>query len=582
MQIYPKTNTYCCFSSNCNAGTGDQIEFIQKIEKCSKHNALKKAAELIDLPMKQSANVPIEKGNDEKKNAKTMEEIFIELQAQLQKNPEALSYLQSRNLTHEKIEIGYNPITKPIIKDLKNCIVFPLRDKENKIVSFYGRSISNNTDQRHFYLKDRNGIYPSYPKASTEILIIAEAIIDAATLLQIQSITEKYSIISAFGTNGLNEEILNAIQELPNLNEIIFAFDNDEAGNKAVEKYSEELKDQLPTVKFSKLNLPCKDVNETLQAHDENIFIHLLETRMLLSKVEAMDLFFSTEKTTEKKEEEPESFQFSQSTQSTKALNCQNPDQLQYNTDELLITLLGGISMNNLDRMRVTTYMRRNPHINAAYSIRQNIDLYQDDLVEKFIRRSAEKLEISTSLISKSIAELTEELEQYRLQQVESKKVKTNKRKTLSEREKEQAMENLKRQNLMQWTLEKLSETGIIGEVENAMILFISMTSRLQQDPVSVICLSASGSGKSYLLEKVAHCFPMEDIIENTQFSDNSFYYWKDGIKNKIILIEDMEGAQNVEYSIRELISKKCITKTVVHKDSKGTFQTIQHKVVLS
>src|SRR3990167_4985672 len=47
MQIYPKTNTYCCFSSNCNAGTGDQIEFIQKMEKCSKHNALKKAQELI-------------------------------------------------------------------------------------------------------------------------------------------------------------------------------------------------------------------------------------------------------------------------------------------------------------------------------------------------------------------------------------------------------------------------------------------------------------------------------------------------------------------------------------------------------
>ncbi len=29
LQIYPKTNTFCCFSSNCAAGTGDQIQFIE-------------------------------------------------------------------------------------------------------------------------------------------------------------------------------------------------------------------------------------------------------------------------------------------------------------------------------------------------------------------------------------------------------------------------------------------------------------------------------------------------------------------------------------------------------------------------
>jgi DNA primase len=45
-QIYPKTNTYCCFSSNCNVGTGDAIQFIELYEKCSKHEALVKAAQL--------------------------------------------------------------------------------------------------------------------------------------------------------------------------------------------------------------------------------------------------------------------------------------------------------------------------------------------------------------------------------------------------------------------------------------------------------------------------------------------------------------------------------------------------------
>ena len=46
LQIYPKTNTYCCFSSNCTAGTGDVIQFIQLKENCTTHEALLKATAL--------------------------------------------------------------------------------------------------------------------------------------------------------------------------------------------------------------------------------------------------------------------------------------------------------------------------------------------------------------------------------------------------------------------------------------------------------------------------------------------------------------------------------------------------------
>ena len=42
-KIYPETGTFHCFG--CGA-TGDQIEFIERYEKCSKHEALKKATEL--------------------------------------------------------------------------------------------------------------------------------------------------------------------------------------------------------------------------------------------------------------------------------------------------------------------------------------------------------------------------------------------------------------------------------------------------------------------------------------------------------------------------------------------------------
>ncbi|GAA0563686.1 CHC2 zinc finger domain-containing protein [Chitinophaga japonensis] len=48
LQLYPKTDTFCCFSSNCSAGTGDQLQFIQLLEKCSKHEAIMKAQSMLN------------------------------------------------------------------------------------------------------------------------------------------------------------------------------------------------------------------------------------------------------------------------------------------------------------------------------------------------------------------------------------------------------------------------------------------------------------------------------------------------------------------------------------------------------
>ncbi|WP_372490179.1 CHC2 zinc finger domain-containing protein [Chitinophaga sedimenti] len=43
LQLYPKTASFCCFSSNCSAGTGDVIWFIELMDKCSTHAAIMKA-----------------------------------------------------------------------------------------------------------------------------------------------------------------------------------------------------------------------------------------------------------------------------------------------------------------------------------------------------------------------------------------------------------------------------------------------------------------------------------------------------------------------------------------------------------
>jgi hypothetical protein len=167
-------------------------------------------------------------------------------------------------------------------------------------------------------------------------------------------------------------------------------------------------------------------------------------------------------------------------------------------------------------------------------------------------------------------------LESYRLQQLESAKLQSAKpTKPLTEAERQNAIANLKHENLLQQTTADLQASGIIGEEQNALILHIAMTSRKTNDPISVICLARSGVGKSYLMERVALCIPEEDKKEHTQFTGNSFYYYKrEEIRNKTFLIEDLEGAVAVMFPIRELQSKKRISKTITQKGRDGKLQT--------
>ena len=108
--------------------------------------------------------------------------------------------------------------------------------------------------------------------------------------------------------------------------------------------------------------------------------------------------------------------------------------------------------------------------------IRHNLDLYNDTQLEKFIRKTAERLEIGTSVIEASLAELTAQLESYRLQQIKEQEPEEEAVKILSPQEKKAALDYLKQESLMEATRNDLAKSGIIGEQGNALILLLAMS----------------------------------------------------------------------------------------------------------
>jgi predicted transcriptional regulator len=271
-------------------------------------------------------------------------------------------------------------------------------------------------------------------------------------------------------------------------------------------------------------------------------------------------------------------------------INTTNPEAITYQTEETCYTILGGIRLEGLDRLRVTIKIEvvnrkfqhylNNPDI-AALAIRQNLDLYSITQVEKLARLIADRLEVGVTAVSKDLSDITAELESYRLQQIESKQQEQNKIiKPLTEQEKEAAIHFLKSKNLLQTTNELIGRSGIVGEELNRLIMWLIYTSRKTAKPLHIISMGSSGTGKSHLQEKVGELIPDEDKIEITALTENAFYYFdKAELGHKLILIEDLDGILAALYPLRELQSKQRISKTITIKDKNGNTKTIHLKV---
>ncbi len=254
-----------------------------------------------------------------------------------------------------------------------------------------------------------------------------------------------------------------------------------------------------------------------------------------------------------------------------KALSTANPDHITYEHPPMHIAVLGGIRLEGLDRMRVTLKVQVE-HL----SLRHNLDLYNDNQTEKLIRKIAERLEIGTSVAAAALTDLTDELEKYRLEELEHQNQAQDKRKFLSPEEIKQAQQYLSAPNLMERTKEDIGRSGVIGEHDNRVLMYLIFTSRKRDNPLHIISLGSSGIGKTHLQEKVSALIPEEDKMEITTLSGNAFYYFgQQELRNKLILIEDLDGTDEVLYPLREIKSKKRITKTVVIKNTKGETRTV-------
>ena len=503
LQVSFSQNKYKCHGCDKK---GDVIQFVQDYEKLTKHEALKKCTAMIEtIQPVQKATTTIQTPNpiNEQERMYFLEKMFLSFRKGLLSSPPAKEYCNSRNLDFDKLEVGFNSgqfhhgarKDEKLIHDCLNyglltmagtnsrtggqaykpfgnkSILFPLKNKENQIVSFYFRSTINNDASspspsgrvgvgKHFYLKNRQGLYPNYPNPDTKKLLLTEAIIDTASLLQIDKIKENYTLLTCYGTNGLNEEILNALKPLKQLEEIIFFFDGDKAGNEAVTKYAEILRELHPKAKISQVETPKdEDINSLIQGHESEILIHLIEQRK---------------------------------------------------------------------------------EIVFLFSIEEAIKVE----VEKPTEKQEPKLPSSSSRLPTTV-------------------------------------DFLKQDNLLQELNKLIEQSGIVGEANSRLLLFIIASSYKTKSPLHAIVQGSSGSGKTHLISKIADIIPQEDVLRFTRITESSLYNWGEyELVNKLLVIEDLDGLkEEAMFAMRELISNQRLSSSVSIKDKKGNIKSTKKEV---
>jgi DNA primase len=570
LQVYYKTHTCYCFSSNCktNGKALDVIDFVMHKDSCSKHEAIQKCKQLIGGLLSQSSVPSIPP-------TAVLGNLFTYFRNGVHNSKSAQEYLASRGLDYRVLEIGYNAgqfhhgprKDEQLIKSClslgllskhdrksntgeiayrpfaKYSLVFALRDSGRQVCGLYFRSTVNEDEQKHFYLKDRRGLYPGYPAPETERLILTEAIIDAATLLQQSAITKDYSVLSCYGTNGFTKEHQHVIKSLSGLKEIIFAFDGDAAGNKAVAKYAAALREELPHIIISTLHLPAgEDINSISLSHESGILGHLLSERK--------DFFLSSEKIT------PESAMVAAEKGSLPGgLDTTNPYKLSYSTEHAYYYIQGGIS-KPLDSMKVTLVVERKDNSQKS---RNKLDLYEDKQIEKVSREVSEKLLLDKTLLEADLYRLTDLLDGYR----EKDLIKPGAEGAatgvypLTLQERTTAETFLKGTDLIKRLNDLLGQAGIVGEDANRLFLLLIAISYKMPETLHALIQGSSGSGKTRLLKQISDCIPQEKVTKLTRVSDKVLYnYPEHYFINRLLCLEDIDGlSEEAEFAFRELQS---------------------------
>jgi predicted transcriptional regulator len=236
-----------------------------------------------------------------------------------------------------------------------------------------------------------------------------------------------------------------------------------------------------------------------------------------------------------------------------------------------MFTVMGQLPMD-LGNLRITLQIVEKQ---TQKKLRVRIDLYDFMNVQNQCRELSEKQGFDGNKLEADLIMFTDLLEEYResLFKEEMNPI-TDKysEKELTPQAMEKAVDFLSKPRMLENIDKLLEQSGIIGEEENRMLLFILASSYKMPYLLHGLVNGSSGEGKSHLINGIAECMPQEDVMNLTRITSKSLYHYRENeLMNKLVIIQDFDGLdEEAQFAFREMQSAKFLTSSTVVKDIFG------------
>jgi DNA primase len=603
MKITPSNNLFHCFG--CDAG-GSVIDWVMKSQCVSFRHAveiLRTDSSLAAEPLK-AKNATVRKltsplSEDADKQT-ALQQVIAYYHDTLKQSPEVQDYLRARGLDDieliDHFKLGYANRSLGLHLPHKNrkagaamrgtlqavgiyresghehfngSLVIPVIN-DRKVTEVYGRKLRDDLRKgtaTHLYLPGAHQGVFNLDGIQGDEVILCESLIDALTFWRwgFKHVTTSY------GTSGFTDELLQTLVDR-NIKRVLIAYDRDESGNVSAEKVTKQLnKNNIDAYRI--LFPKGMDANEyALKMTPAQNSLALV-----IRKAEPMGDIINQIVSPLAAESAASSLDVQAS-----PLPILPADSVPIEVTDSEITLtLGDRSyrVKGFNTELITDSLKINLMAVKGDAFHMDkLDLYVSKQRQVFINQSSVELGVEPDVIKRDLGKVLLQLEA--LQQAKPAEGSPLE-KTITQVEREAALELLTDESLLSRILIDFNNAGVVGEESNKLVGYLACVSRLLAKPLAVMVQSSSAAGKSSLMDAILNLMPENERVQYSAMTGQSlFYMGETNLKHKILAISEEEGAHNASYALKLLQSEGEVTIASTGKDENtGDLITKEYRV---
>jgi hypothetical protein len=480
----------------------------------------------------------------------------------LARTPRASAYLRRRGLWHPEIlrtfRVGYAsgrlphvlPADGKIRRQLEEMgvlndrgneflyrrVVVPIVDDAGVLVNVYGRAIDSGATVPHLYLPGpRRGVFNAIGIQATSDLILTESVLDALSVI----VLGFPNTTASYGVEGFTADHRAALLRAK-IQRVYCAYDADPAGDRAAEQLAldlaghdiEVLRVVLPDVKDPNDFLVGGGTREAFQALlDQAQAIPVPRPGTLTPAPDVPADLTAAPGTTSAT---PAACTVTLGERTYEVATLPRPDTLslrvrlkaRHQTKTFLNTL-------NLyaDHARATT-VKGLLHLFAGTATKEQIEEDLFSIIEELERRQRDGDHGTAAAAADA----------------------------MSPEDRQMALTYLCSPDLAAKIRADLGELGVVGEERVKLLVYLVATSRKLARPLSLVVVSRSSAGKSFVVTRTCELMPPEELLAYTRLSAKALFHDEaERLKHKLLVIEEAQGMEEAAYALRVMQSAQML-----------------------